>query len=171
MESFSSPPLHLFGWWWLWSQAIRGTYPSTATHITIIRTDMAAMRNLSLQVTGWCLSIMITLSCSGTETWTKRRRESRRFGWRSQTGTQKHRQIITPPYNPVTGIRICTLICLSRNTTAAGHTKRRFPNTDREVLKSTLSASPCLSVRCYTYSYLYAAGNLLPSKHLNHDAI
>jgi hypothetical protein len=32
----------------------------------------------------------------------------------SQDGTQKHRQTITPPYNPVTGIPVCTLICLSK---------------------------------------------------------
>jgi hypothetical protein len=58
-----------------------------------------------------------------------------------------------------------------QNKIASGHTKRRFPNTDREVLKSTLSASPCLSVRSYTYSSTYVAGNLLFSNHQDHDAI
>jgi hypothetical protein len=171
IESFSSSPLFLFGWWWLWLQAIGGTYPSRATHITIIRTDMAAMRKLSLQVTGCCLSILITI-------WTVLAprlgpRGGGKVGvllaqsnWYSETSTNHRTAIQFRNWH----LRMY-LNMPQQNAIAAQHTKRGFPNTDREVLKSKLSASPCLSVRSYTYSYTFAAGNLLPSKHLGHDVI
>ena len=90
------------------------------------------------------------LSCSGTDIWTKRQRESRRFGWSSETATAKHRQTITLQHNTATGIRVFTLKCLSRTRQRQGITSDSFQiPTEKSLNQRFLLRRVCPYVRTW----------------------